>query len=96
MFVRLKAGWPGNFRRSVKDSAGETLTILEWSPEDKTPMEVTDPMELAAIKNDIGKSLEVVNPPVAVAEKMTAPTTAAAIKPPKKPQVADAPNPLQV
>jgi hypothetical protein len=65
MFVRLKKNWPGQFRRSVKDATGETVSILEWSPSDPVPMEITDELELAAIRNDLGKALQEVAPPMA-------------------------------
>jgi hypothetical protein len=64
MQVRLKRAWPGPFRRSVRID-GKPVSILEWNPGDV--MEVTDETELAAIKDDIGKALEVMREPVTLA-----------------------------
>lgn len=65
MNVRLKRTWPGSFRRSVRVD-GNVVSILEWKPGDV--MAVTDEHELTAIKDDIGKALEVMPEPVVKTE----------------------------
>lgn len=112
MYVQLRGDWPGNFHRAVRDDKGEILTVLEFSPSDRTPMLITDPLELAAIKNDLGKALKEVKPPVFVPDNSPVPADAPVQTAPKKPDTKkadakkpsdieqkpadDPPNPLQV
>lgn len=69
MNVRLRKNWPGNFRRTVRVDE-KPIAILEWAPGDV--IAVTDEHELASIKDDIGKALELVVPPVTVPEPVPA------------------------
>jgi hypothetical protein len=86
MFVRLNPNRVDVFRRCVRDENRKIISVLEFSPQDKTPMEITDPLELEAIQKDIGFALLKTNPPVAKPDK----PKAAAAKPIEKPPVVKA------
>lgn len=91
MWVRCKQGWPGTFRRSVRDPKTRAIVkTLEFPPNE--PIEITDPIELDAITPDIGGALEHVVP-VDTRRKFAPPTevaaTAAAVETPAVETVVD-------
>ena len=67
MFVQLKPGWPGTFRRTVRDKDKKIVRVLEFQY-GEPPQEITDELELAAIKVDIGNALIEKPPPVTKVE----------------------------
>lgn len=58
MHVKLSRSRPGPFRRSVRSEDGKSvLRVLEFQPGEA--VELTDPLELAAVRKDLGHALEV-------------------------------------
>lgn len=67
MFVQLKPGWPGSFRRTVRDAKKQVVRVLEFQP-GQPPQEITGELELAAIKVDLGNALVEKPPPITKVE----------------------------
>jgi hypothetical protein len=82
MFLQLRKDWPGNFRRTVRDSEGKASHIIEWSPGDI--IEMKDEHERAATKDDIGKALVEKSAPIAKAEPVPPPEPPPAVPKRKK------------
>jgi hypothetical protein len=58
MHVKLSRSRPGPFRRSVRSEDGKSvLRVLEFQPGEA--VELTDPLDLAAVRKDLGHALEV-------------------------------------
>ena len=53
--VRLLRSWNGGFRRTVRDEDGQELDVLKFAPGEVLEL---DELEMAAIKDDLGKALE--------------------------------------
>lgn len=62
MYVMLKQGWPGGFRRTVTDEEGHKET-LQFSPGE--PLEVDD-FYGDQLAGDVGAALVILEPPVTV------------------------------
>ena len=56
--VKLKANWPGVFRRSVRDKRGSVVDTLVFG-HDGDPVELDD-QQFAAVAGDIGHALDLV------------------------------------
>lgn len=54
MQLMLVGSWPGNFRRAIRDNAGEVVRIIEFSPGEV--YDLTDE-ELEAVRNEVGVCL---------------------------------------
>ena len=54
MLLMLRGGAPGTFRRSVRDSSGNVVQVLEFAPHE--PVEVSCE-SLAAVQADIGHAI---------------------------------------
>jgi len=54
MLLMLRRGWPGSFRRSVRDEKGEIVRTVEFQSNE--PQEIK-PEEMPFFANDIGNAL---------------------------------------
>lgn len=51
MQLMLVGSWPGNFRRAIRNNAGEVVRIIEFSPGEVYDL---NDEELEAVRNEVG------------------------------------------